>query len=480
MGPAVAVGCAAIALLRQAHLRAVVHDGRAGQRELAQRRQPQPPLVALHQPQEAVHVVIVQETGADKARVKVRFVSRDERIQFRQAHVPEGEGPAQVVGQQEIQAPIQTGLIRPQQPAALHNLAEDERLGVGVLHRQAEIGPKVVRRAVGVVQPIPIHPELANPVPRHVQHIPAGGRVLVVPLRQRLHAEERFVLIGPAAEGEPVAVGAIRLGLGADEERVRVGHVIGDEVQDNADAARVGRLHKGAEIGLRPQARLNGVQVGGVVPVVRRAGEDGRKPDGRRAQRRDVVQFLRNAAQGAAVEAAQVARFGEGAARARVEAVHENVVDDGFPGPRGRLGVGHGEREPRRGLGVRRAVVGEGAALPDGIAGLNFVAHLRAIGQRGQFRLPPGHVIPQERHPLGLHPLHGERVAVGCLAARALRLRAVGGVVQVRGVGGDRRPRRGVQGNRLAGRGRRRLYAVAVVHAPQLPGQFCDDLVGKR
>ena len=80
---ALAVGVVDAALLGHADLGAVVDDGRAAEGELHQRRHLEPPLVPPGLPQEAVHVVVVQEAGAAEGvlRREVRLVPVQEGVE---------------------------------------------------------------------------------------------------------------------------------------------------------------------------------------------------------------------------------------------------------------------------------------------------------------------------------------------------------------------------------------------------------------
>ena len=82
-----------------------------GQRELAECRQPETTGVPADDPQEPVHVVVVEERGHDEVTLEEREMPAQERIELGGGDVAEGEEPAQCLLEQEVEAAIQPSAI---------------------------------------------------------------------------------------------------------------------------------------------------------------------------------------------------------------------------------------------------------------------------------------------------------------------------------------------------------------------------------
>ena len=122
-----------------------------------------------------------------------------------------------------------------------------------------------------------------------------AGRLVELPRRA---AEEARPVVGQASRPGPASrqMYQSRLGL-SREARDSTNHgcsserVVGDEVEDDPQAAAVGLADQRVEVVERPEQRVDVAVVGDVVAEVRhRRAEDRRQPDRVDAQRRDVVE----------------------------------------------------------------------------------------------------------------------------------------------------------------------------------------------
>ena len=260
----------------------------------------------------------------------------------------------------------------------VHRLGAVGRVG----GQQPEGRPRAIGRPVGVrrvvaqlvvldevphdVDAEPVHAAI-QPESQDVVHL--GPHVRVAPVEVGLLLEERVIvelarglvpLPGRAAEhAQPVVgraaarrgiapqvpvasrVGAARAGL--EEPGVLVRGVVGDEVEQHPDPARVGGLDEAIEVGEGAEDRVDVAVVGDVVAEVgHRRPEDRRDPDGVDAEPLQVLEPGRDAREVADPVAVRVLE------RARVD-----LVDDARLPPRSRRRV-----DTRHGLTVPAADAG--------------------------------------------------------------------------------------------------------------------------
>ena len=123
--------------------------------------------------------------------------------------------------------------------------------------------------------------------------------------------------------------------MGLDEPLVLVGHVVGDDVDDRADAEGEGFGDQRLGLGERAERRIDRPVVGDVVAAVgERRGVPGVVPDGVDAEVAEVAEPGAHAG-----EVADAVAVGVG------EAAHVELVDDGVAPP-GALGFRHRSRSP--------------------------------------------------------------------------------------------------------------------------------------
>ncbi len=321
-----AVGGADVAHLREPHLRAVVDDRRPGQRHLAQPRELQAPRIAAHDPQEPVHVVVVEEGRLDEVRRHGSQVPTKERVERGRRQRPEGEELAERLIEDEVDAAVETAGEGSLNRRRLDDLAERHALRSGRARLGAEPAPERVRRALGVVAAKAVDTQV-EPVPRALDQVLARARIVGVQLGMIEHPEERQVLVRPPGEREPASLRRIPIGDRGPEGWVLRRDVVRDEVEDHAQAARVGGIDELAEVRLRAQPRLDGSVIGRVVAVMRGTREERRQPEARRAEVDDVVEPLQQPADRPAVEPGRGRRRREGTSAGRREPIEEDLVD---------------------------------------------------------------------------------------------------------------------------------------------------------
>ncbi len=125
---------------------------------------------------------------------------------------------------------------------------------------------------------------------------------------------------------------ASRIGQGLLEELKLMAAVVGDEIENDAQAAAMGRLHQLGQVGLGAEARVDFHVVDRVVAVIAADLEDRRQPNGSDPQAGDVVQMVDDAAQSTADERLHLSRLQPAIGRGG-KAIHHDLVDDGFVGP---------------------------------------------------------------------------------------------------------------------------------------------------
>ena len=163
--------------------------------------------------------------------------------------------------------------------AVLPHLAQQEAVGLLLVHGTANFGNEVVRQLVGHVQP-PAGGPLPQPVPHHGVSVPDDEPAIAV--RRLLHrrqgpdAPPGVVILRPGVEGVPIIIlGLPALGrpqlriesLGVEIPAVAAG-VVEHPVQHHPDAPAPGLPAQGAEVLLGAQHGVNAPVVRRVVPVV--------------------------------------------------------------------------------------------------------------------------------------------------------------------------------------------------------------------
>ena len=245
----------------------------------------------------------------------------------------------------------------------LPHLAHEQRLRVDFPNPVVNHADKFVGQLIGYVQPEAVRAQL-HPVSHHAVlvgddvadevgvHLVDGGKGVEIP--------PGMVMIRPLIEGIPVIVGGILAAvstvaaegtLAVEIETVGAGMGI-HAVQDDLHAPGVGGIAHIPEVRLRAQHGVGNFIVAGVIAVVGEGLADGVEVDDARAQAGDIVHFLRDAPEIAAeeivvmnnavfircpvhvlvpmpVDGVGAELAGEIAFSAAVEAVGENLVDDG-------------------------------------------------------------------------------------------------------------------------------------------------------
>jgi len=275
----------------QAQLVAVVDARRAGQRHLAQRRQPERTGVFPGHGQEARRVVAAQQIKLGLHDLPV--VERDRfldlageafRVQRHDLIRPVMQAaerlPPEVAdgraGEQVVHHRVELVAGQPA-PGREPDLADDVRLRVGGLDPSPELPPElVVVDLLRHVQPPAVRAE-AHPVLRHTpDKLAHGGRPGVelgqggqVPPGRVIGLADAVGFDREVVEGEPVQVGGMLPALqGHVELEEAATGVVEHAVNHDADAARVGGVQQGAERLIPAQQRIDMTVIMGVVAVV--------------------------------------------------------------------------------------------------------------------------------------------------------------------------------------------------------------------
>ena len=375
-------------LLREPDLGAVVDDRRAGQRELAERCQVQPPPVAARDPREAIHVMVVEERGARPEPGKEALLGLKERRELLRGPPPVAEGLPQGLDEREVEAAVEQALVFELRLRRLDDLAEQPAVRVRCLDSRPELGPELRTGPERVVQPEAVDTAL-EPERCRFDEMAAHLYVGVVQRRHRLHAKERVVSVRPAAEAIPPEVGTRTITSRRSERRMEQGHVARHKVEHDTEAGVVRSGHEAVEVGQAPEAGLNPQIIRDVIAVVRATRVDGVEPNRVRAEVDDVAEAAEEAEQGPAVAVGRArALRGPVGARACGKAIHEHLVDD-------RLA------RPRRCIPRADAIPVPLAAVRLDLSDPQAVRHDRAGRPPRQLAPVPAHVTANERVPVG-------------------------------------------------------------------------------
>ena len=262
---------------------------------------------------------------------------RDDPVQVEQVHLTD-EHPVVVLVHHRAQPP--QPLVDRRLPVLEgHRLAFDE---VAQLRILGELLDDVDAKAVDTA----VQPEAHHVVHRglDVGVVPVevgllGEERVQVPLLRRLvvrprathRLERRAPVVRLVAPHVPVALRVVARGPRLDEPRVLVGAVVGDEVDDDLDVARVRALEQHVEVAQGPEERIDVAIVRYVVAEVghRRAVER-RQPHGLDAQRLEVIEVLGDPAQVADAVAIRVRE------RAWIDLVDRAALPPGSVHMRGR------------------------------------------------------------------------------------------------------------------------------------------------
>lgn len=132
-----------VPLLRQPDFRAVIDNGRASQGELAEGGQLQAALVAFDQPQEAIDIMVVEETGTAVGLWEKGFMHVEKGVKFAEGCLFKGEGVAESLLQDEIEIAIQPAPIAQLAEGCFDDFAKNPGVGAGGLDNGPELGPKI-------------------------------------------------------------------------------------------------------------------------------------------------------------------------------------------------------------------------------------------------------------------------------------------------------------------------------------------------
>ncbi len=357
----------------QPDLLAVVDERRPGPGQEDRRSRPRGVEVSVQLADDPVLVVVRQERCEAAGRIELRDLSLGcpER-----AGVSRPQGRDRGARESEVEGQVESIFpdVARRHRGGVPDLAEDERLGFGVLQPAAEVDQPVEGR-VGVLQPLTVLDQVACGIDAE-----AGDAHLLQPeladraeLRRDLgvldveirHPLPEVAVVEPIAVGVPDAasVGASHgrpfvgpdvpivvlgtRGPGILEPRVFARAVVDDEVDHDGDAALLGGGHEGLEVVGRAVVGLDRPIVGDVIPVIAGRLGDGHQPEAGHAQIVvrggvavvEVVEALREPAQIADTVAVRVG-----------ETSDEHLVEDAVGPPRdGRLNRGDFETGWRAG-----------------------------------------------------------------------------------------------------------------------------------
>ena len=314
-----------VAALREADLRAVVDDRRAGRAHEQRRGELQPALVATGHPQEPVHVVVVEQRRepepGELALVLVHPAGEGRDVGGRLR-----EGIADHEREVEVEDGVQASGVAREPVEVPGRLAEHEGVGLDLAQTGAKLDPEGRVGARHVVAAHAVRAVGGDPVPRGLDEVGADPPAAGVELGQDDVVVEAAVVVRPLPE-------AIELGRLAalldrvSEQMVAAPGVVGDEVEQHAQAPLVRGGDKTPQRRFAAVAWLDGKEVLVVVPVVGGRLVDGSEPDRVAAEPGDVVEVLADAGEGASIQRGRGARLRQRAVGPG-EAVDHQLVDD--------------------------------------------------------------------------------------------------------------------------------------------------------
>ena len=197
--------------------------------------------------------------------------------------------------------------------AVLPDLAEEDAVRLFLFHRRADVRDEVVGQLVGDIEPPARRPE-PQPVPHDgvlaVHDEFPVRRTLLVHSREGVHAPPRVVAVRPVREAVPRVVGRVlalrraplRVEAVGVEVAARAAVVVEHTVEQDADTALFRLAAERAEVLLRPEHRVDGAVIRGVVAVVRCRFKDRAEIERRHAERGEVVELRADARETAAEE----------------------------------------------------------------------------------------------------------------------------------------------------------------------------------
>ncbi len=295
----------AVVALAEADLGAVVDDWHSRQRQQQRCRELDAVGVAPRHPQEAVHVVVVQQRRSGEA-TKGGIVPIEPARKGGRVHAPACEGLAHVVREVEVEDRVQAAGVTREPLGGARGLAEDQRIRLDLAQSTSQLDPESRIHAGDVVAPDAVHAICGQPVlggsNQVLLHVKAAG----VELRKRDDISEAAVVMGPLPE--PVIVRGIAVLVDRVAEQVMAtSGVIGDEVQQHPHAAAVRGLDKTNERRVAAVAWLDLEKVLVVIAVMGWALVHRAEPERVAPQRRDVVEVVADSVERAAVQSGGIA-----------------------------------------------------------------------------------------------------------------------------------------------------------------------------
>ena len=192
---------------------------------------------------------------------------------------------------------VERALVRPTRVVAVNDLAHQPEVGLERIDGLAQGLHEVKVEHVGRVETDAIYVKLADPEANDVADVVAHGRVALVELGEQVVASpvvvgEAIVVLVVAPKvhvAVPVAVGRVlAVGPHVLEGKEITSGVVEDAVKDDLEAGLVASAHKGDEVIVGAQARVEQLVVGGFVAMSHRLEERANIESGK-AQALEVV-----------------------------------------------------------------------------------------------------------------------------------------------------------------------------------------------
>ena len=195
----------------------------------------------------------------------------------------------------------------------LPHFSQQQSIGLDLVNPLAQQPDKLIRQLVGHIQSVAVGTQ-PEPVGHHAVLVPDDiiqeGWLHFVHCGQGIKIPPAVVAAGPGVEGVPATVGrllgvvsaaAVKMSLPVKVQAVRTG--VGEHpIQNHPDAPVVGCLAHGGKIFLGAQHGIGGFVITGVVAVGGKALGNGVQVQNGGAKTGDIVHFLCDAPEIAAVE----------------------------------------------------------------------------------------------------------------------------------------------------------------------------------
>jgi len=159
--------------LAETSFSAIVKDGWAGECEEDQGSKFETGGFIPGEKKEAIHVVVVEEGRAGEAGRKISVVGSEESVEVSEVPVAEGEGFAKGEGKGKVELTVQVAVEGALDRRGVDDFAKEPTVRVGLLAGTAEVSPKVVGGAVGMVEAVAVH-ALLEPVAGSIEEVDAG------------------------------------------------------------------------------------------------------------------------------------------------------------------------------------------------------------------------------------------------------------------------------------------------------------------